>query len=224
MLAFRGLIGACGMLCLYNALGRIPAGNVMSIFAFTPVITMLVSHFALGERATLTEAIGAIIGLVGIVLIAQPDPSASSTSSHLLGSFLALCGSSCASMGYVTVRGMGANVHFTLNIFSLSTFCILGSSVVGREHAISDAFTNSTGRNIVILASLFAFIGQCCLNKGLQMCKAGPGTIMRNIDVPVVYIVAIFVLGETPDTVRLLGSTLVVLSALLVGMSKLFNR
>ncbi|CAN8068488.1 unnamed protein product [Agarophyton chilense] len=222
LLAFRGFIGACGMLCCYESLNYIPAGEMISIFSFSPVITMGLSHFLLREHVSLLDLLSAVIGLFGVFLIAHPDDS-QSASSRVFGCIAAFCGACFASTGYVCVRRMGANVHFMLSVLSLSMCCVIGSFMLGPVHVLSPIFTNATGSFIVLLSSVFAFLGQCCLNKGLQLCRAGPGVLMRNLDVPLVYLLAVVVLNEKPDATRLVGSSLVIVATLMVGVRKILN-
>lgn len=220
LLLLRGVIGAVGMLCLFSALNYIPAGEVISIFAFSPILTMVLSRVVLTEHIHTVDGLCAILGLIGVFLIAQKGEA---ETSHWLGCFLAFCGACAASTGYVCVRSMGTNVHFMLSVFSLSTFCVIGAAGLGQKEAMQPLLTNRSGAFVIVLASVCAFLGQSCLNKGLQLCHAGPGTIMRNLDVPIVYLLGIALLGEKPTVVRLSGSVLVVLASVLVGIRKLLH-
>lgn len=221
LLLTRGVIGSAGMLCLFSALNFIPAGEVISIFSFSPIITMILSRILLAEQIHVLDGGCAILGLIGVFLIAQKGET---ETSHWLGCFLAFCGACAASTGYVCVRSMGTNVHFMLSVFSLSVFCVIGAAGLGQLEAMKPLITNGPGSLVIILASACAFWGQCCLNKGLQLCHAGPGTIMRNLDVPLVYLLGIALLGEKPTFTRLSGSVLVVLASVLVGVRKLLHR
>lgn len=65
------------------------------------------------------------------------------------------------------------------------------------------------------ICGLFA---QCMLNKGLQYCHAGPGVLVRNLEVPMAYVLGMLFLNETPTLLRAFGSFLVVCAAVIIGM------
>ncbi len=96
-------------------------------------------------------------------------------------------------------------------------FLIGGSSIeTMREHPYAV--------KLVLVGSLFGCAGNCFLTKGIQYCRAGTGTLMRNIDVPISWIFGVVFLNEVPHVMSLVGSSLVISGTLLVGTKTLFQK
>lgn len=69
-------------------------------------------------------------------------------------------------------------------------------------------------------AGLAAFVGQCLLNAGLQLAPAGPGTVMRNLDVVFAFLYQVFLLHDAAKPTSVAGASLVTLSAALIVAAK----
>ena len=61
---------------------------------------------------------------------------------------------------------------------------------------------------------------QMCINRGLQLEKAGPATSMRFMDIVLSYVWQVMILHESVDTFSIIGATLVSLCLILIGFKK----
>ncbi|CDF36502.1 unnamed protein product [Chondrus crispus] len=222
LLLARGVIGTIGMLCVYISLSKLPVGDAISIFFCYPVITMLLSGVFLGETITRMDGLTALISFTGIILIARPgfnDPeSLISHTDRFIGSFTAVAGAFSASIAYVIVRGLGKSIHYVTSVLSLSSLCLLASVLLGGSIGPAGMQENKKGVMCITLAAFFAFAGQMCLNKGLQHCRAGRGALIRNVDVPVLYILGLLFLGEKITWFSLLGTCCVLTATAVIGL------
>lgn len=71
-----------------------------------------------------------------------------------------------------------------------------------------------------------AFLGagaQICINRGLQLEKAGPATSMRFLDIILSYIWQVWILHEKTDGYSIVGAVLVSVCLIMMGMKKWWN-
>lgn len=221
VLLLRGILGTAAMVCAFHSLKFLPAGEATSIFAFSPIITIFLSRIVLREATSLWDVTCAVVGLVGIMLIGNPEASGAL---WIFGAVSVFCGACFSACAYVCVRRMGFNVHFMLSVFSLGVCGVPATAFLGGRIAIRQILTNKVGTGIVFVGSFGSFLGQICLTKGLQMSNAGQGIIMKNLEVPVAYLLSIIVLGERPTFTRIEGSVLVVSAVIIVGIRQLLQR
>ncbi|KAI0564380.1 EamA-like transporter [Gracilaria domingensis] len=220
-LAVRGLFGTLAMTLVFCSLAYVPAGEATAIFAFSPILTMILSKLVLRETASIWDIVCAILGVFGIWLIADPNTSGDQ---HVAGAIFILIGACFAAMAYVSVRRMGTDVHFMLSVFALGAVGIPVVALFGGKEAFQHVLSNHRGTGIVLLGSLAAFFAQSCLNKGLQSCKAGQAVVVKNLEVPSAYMLGILLLDERPTMARFLGSIVVVAAVVLIGVQRPSSR
>lgn len=223
-LIFRGFVGAIDVCFLLMALRLLPVGDAVTIFFCSPVITMLMSHYVLSEPFSRLELLAGIICFSGVALISRPGSGpVIDTTDRLLGSFCAFAAAVLSSMVFVAVRSMGTGVHFMVSVLSLSVATILVSAGLGGALSPAGLVRMKEGALAALGAALFSFSGQCFLNKALQLCRAGPGTLIRNLDVPITYLLGLLFLGEKPSWFSLVGSCLVLTGTLMIGVLQLLR-
>lgn len=124
-----------------------------------------------------------------------------------------------ASVSYVAIRFM-TEVNFMAIVWCFG----LAISVVGvaTGGASVDAIsTHHTGAFLGLGVCILGFLGQCCVNRAVQLVPAGVSTLIRNVDVPTSYLLAIIFLHEVPHPVSVLGSAMVVSGSFIAGIGKL---
>lgn len=225
LLAFRGSVGALGIICVYKSLQLLPIGDAVTIFFFGPIITMLLSNLVLAEPITPLDGIAAVSSFIGVLLISRPGFKIDDifNSHRIAGSLFAFGGAFFSSVAYVTIRNLGTSIHFILSVLSLGLGSIITSVTLGGAVGPGIFISMREGALLVLISSLFAFAGQCCLTKGLQHCRAGPGVLIRNVDVPLAYILGLLFLGEAPSWLSLCGSCMVLFSAVMLGVRQIIN-
>lgn len=72
LLAFRGFVGFFGLFGLYYSLQFLSLADATVITFLGPLATGLLGYLVLGETFTAREAIGGVVSLSGVVLIARP--------------------------------------------------------------------------------------------------------------------------------------------------------
>jgi drug/metabolite transporter (DMT)-like permease len=185
-----------------------------------PIFTIFGTHVALAEPVSTVECVAAIVSFVGVALVAKagvsssdimPRPGAESMAPRPLGILLAVCAAVLSAAAYTIIRKMNSSVHFMFSVFSLGLTSTVIASLAMRASIfglLSDLASEPVAVALLILQGVAAFAGQCALNKGLQHCH-GVGILIRNIDVPLAYLIGIAALGEVPSSASCIGATLV---------------
>lgn len=225
----RGVSGSCGVIAIFSALKRLPMGEATSLFFVNPIFTLILSVVLLSEPIAPLDIFASIATFIGVILVMQPHFNISSSvvepiSYHdrTIGSLMALLGAVLASVAYITIRYLGTNVHFIINVSSIGFFLSFFGLFYVRP-ILSQMMAFGKPLLFIFLAALAGVFGQVSLTLGLQRCRAGPGVLMRNVDVPASYILGILFLRETTHWVRLFGSVLILSSAIAIGLRQAFR-
>lgn len=213
------------MAAFFYSLHLLPIGEAVSIFFISPIITMLLSNLVLAEPITRIDAIAAGVSLAGIILVARPGFGFlfSFAPHRIVGVLSAMTAALFSAFAYVTVRNLGTSVHFMTNVFSLGFASVLMSLVLGGGMTPAYIIQMKEPIGLALLSSLFAFAAQSFLNNGLQHCPAGPGALVRNLDVPMAYVLGLTFLNERPNFMSFAGSSMVVCGTVMVGLRKIIR-
>ncbi|CAN8068678.1 unnamed protein product [Agarophyton chilense] len=217
VLFLLGVFGCMAMVFVYEALSYLPAGDVTAVFAFTPIITMLLSKVILKEATSFWDIVCGLLGMIGVWMIAGPE----SSEKDALGVVFVLLGSVSAALAYICVRGLGTSVHFMIGVFASGAAGIPITAVLGGQNAFHQIITNLKGTGIMLLGCLAGFLAQCCTNRGFQLCNPGVGVIMMTLEIPFGYLFSMWLLDEKPSSWKIVGSILVIAAVFTVGVRRL---
>ena len=113
--ALRGLCIVGSSYCVVNALARIQLADFYGIVFISPIIMMLLSHFFLGEKVGWHRMAAAVVGFMGVLVLAGPQFA------HIgAGVMFAACGALCSSVNGIVTRKIGREPHTPL--FALYPF------------------------------------------------------------------------------------------------------
>lgn len=222
-LFIRGFLGAIALFGYSIALSLIPAGDAAAIFFTCPVFTMLFARLLVGEPITRFALFAALLSVVGGIMVSSPTSDGGHISKHdrLIGSVLALLAAVFAGISYTIIRKLGSSIHFLSSVISLGVLILPVTLCMGGFfNPFNIPVDLRSGVAIMSVSGVCAFIGQCTLSRGLQLSRAGPALLLRNIDVPLIYIASVIFLNEVPSVSRALGATLIVMSAVLIAARK----
>lgn len=234
LLVARGLAGTFGFLCFYGSLARLPLGDGVTIFFLAPLFTVLLAAVILGEPVTLFEAVASVISFVGVAMIAKPEWSAEAApvpvagvlkiglSSRSEGVLLALFAAVFAAVAYTLVRKLGGHIHFMYNVLALGLVATILTTVILWDSLgglLLEVLASPTLVLLLMGQGCGAFTGQIFLTKALQHC-GGLGVMIRNIDVPLSYLLGIFLLGEVPSWLSSFGALLVLFATGAISFRK----
>lgn len=219
LLILRGILGSVSLSLYYMSLTRLNLGMTTSIFFINPIFTLIVSRIFLNEQFGRVEAIAAISSILGVFLIANPtlDLGDVHDPQYIFGVLFGLLSAGFVAFTLVTIRAIGSQIHFMNNVVALGTgVMILGIAMGGTYNVTRES---PKGLLLAVLACFSGYIGQCLFNFSLQLIKAGTGSVLRTIDVPLAYTLGVLFLGEVPHVVSLIGAGMVVSSCAAIGLN-----
>ncbi|KAK9765444.1 hypothetical protein K7432_006227 [Basidiobolus ranarum] len=226
-LLIRGFAGSIGLAFFYIAVTALPLADATVLFFINPIFTAILARIVLKESFGVLDMVASFSSLLGVGLVAKPefifgeDPTKNiDTQTRLMGVVAALIGASMSAIAYITVRKMGRGVPPLVHVVyfgAVSTIFSLFGTFIFEKPSLPD---NSTQWMYLMMIGLTAFAGQVMLTKGLQLSPAGPGTLMRNLDVIFAFTFGVFIFHETPNRFTILGAVLIIGSTIVVGLHK----
>lgn len=229
-LLFRGLTGTMSMVLGYIGVRLIRIGDAVSVFFLSRIFTFILAGIFLSESITIRGLTTVFFSAAGTLLIAvgqNQDVDASTVSdTRILGLSLMVLGAFSASVSYTVIRTLGMSVSFMSLVLTFACCCLVISLFLNDFKAFPLAeilALRFDGLIATICLGLTTFIGQCFLSLGLQRCMAGPGILITNVEVPVVFLLGAVFLHEYPNFMSICGSALILSAAIVIGLEKI-NR
>lgn len=229
IIILRGIAGGLTCIALYASIDYIEPGNAEAIYFMSPALVLAMSHIFLHERATLVDAILAIVSISGAVVVSTSSSSSageqlnSSSANRLVGALFAVIGAFLNATGLVLVRSIVTSTHFMLLVLSLGMCSIPMTLLAGGLVTPAQVMDEWKGPAFALACAVFAFIAQTLMHWGLKYTRAGTGSLIRNLEVPFVFVLAIILLNERPTLKSIVGSLLVIGSAVVIGLRQLFR-
>lgn len=230
LLLFRGLSGTLSLLMFYIAVKMINVGDAVSVFFLNPIFTFLLAGLFLSETVTMQGVIAIFLSAIGTILIAvgqnhDVEDSVMLTTRIIGLVIMAVC-AFLASVAYTIIRTLGMSICFMSSVLTFACFCFFISFFFNDFEVLPLAKITALpveGLIAAIAAGITSFVAQCFLNLGLQRCKAGPGMLINNVEVPIVFLLGAVFLHEYPNAISICGSALIVSAAIVIGLEKI-NR
>ncbi|APE45359.1 EamA family transporter [Sulfitobacter alexandrii] len=199
----RNLVHFSGQNLWFYAVTVIPLAQVFAFEFTTPLWVIVLSPVFLGERLTRVRTIAALMGFIGILIVARP------TVAGLNSGVLAAAG--CAvffALTFITTKKLTARQSITAIMFYLTLLqLILGLVTAGYDGDIALPTLAST--------PLLALVGTCgllahfCITNALRL---APAAVVSPIDfarLPVIAILAMLIYGETVDAWVFVGGIVI---------------
>lgn len=214
-LLVRGLIGFGGLQCYFYAVTALPLAEATVIHFTNPLWVALAAPFALGERIGPREIAGVLLGLVGVVLVAQPAFLFGGTGALLspLGVGIGLLGAVFGASAYLVVRKLRTEdprvvvFHFPLLAVPLS---IPLAIPVWRTPTLGEL-------GILLVMGLFTQLGQVKMTEGLHQEPAARATAASYVQIVFSFLLGAVFFGELPTPLTWVGAALVTAGTLVVA-------
>ncbi len=217
LLLLRGSVGFVALTCFYYAVVQLPLAEATVIHFTNPVFTAVLAVPLLREPLRPSEALLALAGLVGVVLVARPSLLFGLASPlPPLGVASALAASLLAALAYILIRLL-RDIDADLIVFYFAAV-----SVALSLPFVAAAPVLPCGRDWLLLLGigLATWGGQMGLTLGLKRERAGKATSVGYLQIVFATIWGALVFGELPGTLTLLGAGVIVGSTLLLGRTR----
>lgn len=214
LLLLRGTVGFAALTCFYFAVIHLPLAEATVIHFTNPVFTALVAVPVLKERLRPTEAVLALAGLAGVVLVTQPavlfgrpsplDPVA--VTSAVVASVL-------AAVAYVLVRLM-RELDASLIVFYFAALSV----VLALPFTAASAVLPRGWEWLLLLGvGIATWFGQITLTLGLQHEEAGRAMTAGYLQIVFATLWGAVFFAQIPSSTTLVGAAVIVLSTLLIA-------
>lgn len=204
---WRALVGLAAMYGFFYAIAHLKLSNAMVFTYSSPVFIPLVAWLFLRENITRLMLLAALVGLVGVVLVAKPDQG--------LWDGLSLIGMSSsflAAMAFVTVRRMSDTEPPDRIVFY---FCLIATVVSALP--MLWLWRPYTAHELLLLcgAGVLATLSQLSLSKAYGHAEAAQIGPANYLAIVFAGVWAALLWGEYPDPTSLAGMALILLALLL---------
>lgn len=204
---WRALVGLAAMYGFFYAIAHLPLSNAMVFTYSSPVFIPLVAWLFLKERITPPMIIAALVGLVGVILVAKP-----STEMFNWLSVVGISSSFFAAMAFVTVRALTTTEPATRIVFYFCLIATVVSAIPMYWH-----WRVLTQQELIYLvgAGSLATFSQISLSKAYSYAPAGKIGPANYLAIIFAGIWAWILWGEVPDHTALAGMLLILIGLLL---------
>jgi len=212
-LFIRGLVGFLSFSCYYYSMSRLSLADATTLKNCAPFYTGILGYLFLRERVSRFDLALTLVSIGGVILIVRSGadtshPSGSDAGSYTLGLVVGIVGSVVSACVFVAIRKVGPGV----NPLVLVSYMGLVGTVLAPFGATVQTFrVPSTTGNWWLLfgVGIFSYIGQIFFNAGVQLEKAGPASMIRNLDVAFSFIWQATILHDKPSVGSILGALVI---------------
>lgn len=192
----------------------VPAGVAAVVTSLQPVLVSLLAVKVLGEALKVKQVIGLILGLIGVVLVLGPSFAGDIPASGVIGIFVALCGSTAATL---LQKKIGAGVPLiagtAYQYLASGLFLFFGAVATGGTRIQwSGEFVVAFVWLIVVLSVGAVLLLLWLLNTG----SAASVSSLLYLVPPATALEAFFLFGEKVNTQGFLGIGIAALGVWLV--------
>lgn len=199
----RNIFHFTGQNLWFYAIAVIPLAQVFALEFTTPLWVVLLSPLLLGERLTMLRCIAALMGFIGILIVARPDMG------NLQPGILAAA--SCAiffALTYVFTKRLTRTESISAIMLYLCVFqLIFGLITAGYDGDI--ALPGLSDMPLLVLLASCGLLAHFCITKALSL---APATMVAPIDfarLPIIAVAAMVIYGEAIDVYVLIGAIII---------------
>ena len=214
LLWLRGVFGFLALSCVYYAVTRLPLAESTVIQYLHPPLTAVLAALVLGERMEGSVLVSLVLGLVGVLFIAQPQALFGSSHAALpLPAVLAAVGgavlSSCA---YVTVRKLGGSEHPLVIVLYFPLVALPASLPFMLTQAL---WPRGLEWLWLLLVGISTQVGQVAITRALMLEAAGRSAAYSYVQVPLAALWGALFFDALPNLYSLMGALCILTGAVI---------
>lgn len=206
MHTWRSIVGLAAMYGFFYAIAHLKLSNAMVFSYSSPIFIPLIAYFFLKERISKGMINAAVVGLMGVLLVAKPDQGVFNAIS-----FIGLGACFLSAMAFVTVRALTNTEPPERIVFYFCIFGTLISSIPMYWHW--RVFTIKE-LALLITAGLLANISQLFMSYAYSLAPAGQIGPMNYIAIIFAGIWGFVFWHEIPDLYSILGISIILMAIL----------
>lgn len=199
----RNVAHFAGQNLWFFAITVIPLAQVFALEFTSPIWVVVLSPLILGERLTPMRALAALIGFVGILIVARPSPD-----SLNVGILAAALAAICFALTSVFTKKLTRSTPITTILFWLTAMqAVFGMICAGYDGDVATP-TLATLPLIAVIGCA-GLLAHFCITKALSL---APATVVMPVDfvrLPVIALVGMLLYAEPFDWFVLLGAAVI---------------
>jgi drug/metabolite transporter (DMT)-like permease len=199
----RNIAHFTGQNLWFYAVTVIPLAQVFALEFTSPIWVIVLSPLILGERLTLVRALAAIMGFIGILIVARPDMAGINA-----GVITAASSAIFFAMTIMLTKRLTRNEGITSILFWLTSMqLVMGLVMAGYDGDI--AWPNAETLPWVALIGLAGLLAHFCLTNALAI---APATVVVPIDfirLPTIAVIGMLIYGEVVDIWVFIGAVVI---------------
>ncbi len=199
----RNIVHFIGQNLWFYAVTVIPLAQVFALEFTTPLWVIVLSPLLLDERLTKIRVLAAILGFIGILIVARPGSVSISTGT--------LAAAACAiffALTFITTKQLTRTQTTTAILFYL-TLMQLGFGLIAVFWDGQVTWPTADTAPFLVLVGICGLLAHFCVTEAL---KIAPATIVAPIDfarLPIVAVLAMLIYGETLEIWVFIGAVVI---------------
>lgn len=219
-LVTRGLVGTLGLVFFVLTLSQMTLSDASAITFLNIPLTAIFARLFLGEEYTLFDAATGLLGVLGVVLVAQPAsifgaaPGIVRRELSAGSVVIGLCAATFTSFAFLAIRRIGSGEDpFVITLwFSAVGIVVTPALMLAQGGWVAPP--TATHAWLLAGVGVLGFIGQLLLNRGMAVAPSGPASVMRYLDLVNALWMQSLLLNDVPNALKWCGSLLVLSSVL----------
>lgn len=199
----RNLAHFTGQNLWFYAVTVIPLAQVFALEFTSPLWVIVLSPLILGERLTLVRGVAAIMGFVGILIVARPDMAGLNT-----GVVTAASSAIFFALTIMFTKRLTRTQSITCILFYLTTMqLVMGLIAAGYDGDI--ALPDAISLPFVVLVGAAGLMAHYCMTNALAI---APATVVVPIDfirLPAIAIIGMLLYNEALDVWVFVGAAVI---------------
>ena len=199
----RNLAHFTGQNLWFFAITLIPLAQVFALEFTSPIWVVVLSPLILGERLTSTRALAALIGFVGILIVARPSPD-----SLNIGILAAGLSAICFALTGVFTKKLTRSAGVTTILFWLTVMqAIFGVICAGYDGDVT--LPTAANLPLIVVIGCAGLLAHFCITTALSL---APATVVMPVDfirLPVIAIIGMLLYSEPLDGFVFLGAAVI---------------
>ncbi len=199
----RNLAHFSGQNLWFYAVTVIPLAQVFALEFTSPLWVLVLSPLVLGERLTPMRALAAVLGFIGILIVARPNPESLNP-----GVITAALSAICFAFTIMLTKKLTRTESIACILFYLTTTqVVFGLIAAGYDGDI--ALPSATSLPFVVVIGCAGLLAHFCLTNALSI---APATVVIPIDftrLPVIAVVGMLLYNEPLDLFVLAGALII---------------
>ncbi|KAH6904974.1 integral membrane protein DUF6 [Coprinopsis sp. MPI-PUGE-AT-0042] len=236
LLFSRGLGGSIGLYGIYFSLQYLSLSDATVLTFLSPICTAIAGAVFLGEHLRISQLVAGLLSLFGVTLIARPpllfghssdlsSGNMATPAQRLTAVGVALIGVLGATLAFTSLRAIGKRAHTMHSMVAFAgqsiVFSGVGMLVTGTQFVIP---TKWSWVGMLLMIGIFGVVAQILLTMGLQRETAGRGTMAVYTQIVFATILQKIFLKSTPPLLSIVGTLIIMGSALYTALSKVKDR